>query len=885
MNDRTLWQQADAVLDTLLDLPEDERAARITALQLAPDLHQCVRLLLQAHAREDGVLDTPVLDGAPARVSAINMIGRQFGSWVIDTEIGRGGMSVVYRAHHVGHPERHSALKLVTLGALIGVGSERFQREQSILARLNHPHIAPLFDAGVSIDGTPWLAMGLVEGERIDQWCNAHGLDIRSRVHLLLDVCDAVAYAHRNLVVHRDLKPSNVLVDRSGHVRLVDFGIARLVDEDADATATAARALSPQYAAPEQFHGALPATTMDVYGLGALLYTLLVGHPPRRHGESEATEPTAPSRAASMASTAVTGIVHQLRGDLDAIVLKALATDPLRRYATVEALAADARCWLEDKPVQARTLGRWGYGWRLLRQYKWTITAAAAIVLSLTLGLLSTLWQSARAEREAERAVRVRDFLADVFQASIPRDGTIPNALQILDAGTKMANTTLITSDPQAAADVLFITGATRNGLSDWTGAMSDLTQARRLLSGTGAQETAEFARIERAMSVAQSRLGRNEEALHHAQHAHEIASRVEMPTEDRLDMAIGLSLKEIQSHRFDEAQQRLRGVMEGMNAAGLTGGMLHADALNTMSLLLSMSGRPASEQVPIQEERLRALSHMREDDPGYFAFVLADLVPTFRRAEQYARAEALGLESVAISDRLYHEPHLMTAVATCNLGWLYLEISRVTEARSWLDRTISIDRAISRADVHAESCLEGRAQAAALLGDLDAASADLDAAERMLAQQGVSRSLAWTSLRALQATLASQRGNLELAETLLHQAEYDHLPEAASRPRALDLALAELSLLRGEHSVAEARLSDLREKFKPHALQRYWPRPWALSYLVALQSGNEAQAHAFAQDIGRGIALMAADNELKPLIERCLRLGAEEPMACRIAM
>src|SRR5690606_19650507 len=219
------WREADAALDRLLDLPPHERAAALPALDLAPEGRACVARLLAAHSSTDGVLERPLRRGPAPDALA----GRQLGGWTVEQEIGRGGMAVVYRAFRDDGPQRRTAaIKLLTLGALAGLGPARLHNEHAMLARLNHPHIVPLFDAGVADDGTPWLAMALVDGVHIDAWCRLRALDARAIVRLFLDVCEAVAYAHQNLVIHRDLKPSNVLVDAHGHVRLLDFGISRL---------------------------------------------------------------------------------------------------------------------------------------------------------------------------------------------------------------------------------------------------------------------------------------------------------------------------------------------------------------------------------------------------------------------------------------------------------------------------------------------------------------------------------------------------------------------------------------------------------------------------------------------------------------------------------
>ncbi|MGB5938714.1 MAG: serine/threonine-protein kinase, partial [Rhodanobacter sp.] len=292
-SERELWVRADALLDRLLDLAEPERAPTLAAMSLPPELLDRVQRLLRAHARS-GALEQPlpwVADGESAGERAAGgMVGRAIGGWELQRELGRGGMSVVYLAcRGEGAHRQRAALKLLTLGALAGDGLRRFRHEQAILTRLNHPHIAHLHEAGETADGTPYLVIELVEGERIDQWCDARCLSVRERVALVLDVCAALAYAHRNLVVHADLKPSNVLVDGEGHVRVVDFGIGRLLDEELiEATQSRARALTPQYAAPEQLAGARATTAADVFGLGALLYRLLCGRPPRpaAHGRA-----------------------------------------------------------------------------------------------------------------------------------------------------------------------------------------------------------------------------------------------------------------------------------------------------------------------------------------------------------------------------------------------------------------------------------------------------------------------------------------------------------------------------------------------------------------------------------------------------------------------
>ena len=407
--ERLAWQQADRILDDLFDLPPDTRHARLAALALAPDLQQRVERLLAALQDADGVLDHPEKLVLPVPADALR--GRRLGRWELDGEIGRGGMSVVYQAHSVEGPAgQDAAVKVLTLGALAGSGREQFLREQDLLLRLRHPYIAPMHDAGIAGDGTPWLAMARVEGERIDAWCDARGLAVAARVRLVLQVCEALAHAHRNLVIHRDIKPSNVLVDDDGRVRLLDFGIARLADAaEAERTATALRALTPEYAAPEQFSGAPATTAMDVYGIGALLYRLLAGVPPRAPGLRSAVAPVLPpSRAAranaDIAGDARRGLRRLLRGDLDAIVMKALAPEPEARYPGVDAFADDLRRWLDGKPVRAQPPSLRYRARKFAARNRLSIAASAALLLALLGGLATTLWQAGIAREEAARA-------------------------------------------------------------------------------------------------------------------------------------------------------------------------------------------------------------------------------------------------------------------------------------------------------------------------------------------------------------------------------------------------------------------------------------------------------------------------------------------------
>lgn len=413
--DRDAWRLADEAFAALLDVAAPDREAALAAMALASDIEARVRRLLAADAGAAGLLDRPIAQ--PAATAA----GRRLGPWILDRELGRGGMAVVWRARRADDPERLAAVKVLTVGELADGGLERFRREQRVLARLDHPHIATLLDAGVEPDGTPWLAMRLVEGVRIDDWCRERRLDARARVRLVLDVAGAVAFAHRNLIVHRDLKPSNVLVDGDGHVRLLDFGIARLVDDTrTEATATLHRALSPPYASPQQYAGLPASTADDVFGLGALLYVLLAGVPPRRDRDPRVTD-VPPSRVPRPADgRAALPDPREVRGDLDAIAMRALAEKPSARYPSVEALADDLERWLAGRPVRARGVG-WLYRSRRFLARHWAVASLSTFAMvSLVVGAGVALDRARVAEGQRARAEAVQEFLLGIFAANQP---------------------------------------------------------------------------------------------------------------------------------------------------------------------------------------------------------------------------------------------------------------------------------------------------------------------------------------------------------------------------------------------------------------------------------------------------------------------------------
>jgi len=418
--DRERWQRLKELLADTLERPPRER--RHFVAQACPD-DAALRAELEslvAAAEGTGPLDQSpaagLLDALSAEAAAAphDASGQRLGDYRLIALIARGGMGEVYRAERAdGQYEQQVAVKIVREGADTRFLLDRFHAERRILATLDHPNLAKLLDAGVSPEGAHYVVMDLVDGGLpIDAYCTEHALPLADRLRLFRSLCQVVDYAHRQGVVHRDLKPGNILVGRDGVVKLVDFGIAKRLDPAGDRTATAMRALTPQYASPEQVRGEPVTAASDIYSLGVVLYRLLTQASPygRATDDNYAltraicdTEPPPPSRALDDAPRTRR---RQLEGDLDAVVLMALRKDPRRRYASAEAMADDVFRHLEGLPVQARR-GAWSYrAGRFVLRHRAAVGAVMLANLALVAGIAFAGYQAYEAHRQRERAER-----------------------------------------------------------------------------------------------------------------------------------------------------------------------------------------------------------------------------------------------------------------------------------------------------------------------------------------------------------------------------------------------------------------------------------------------------------------------------------------------
>jgi tRNA A-37 threonylcarbamoyl transferase component Bud32/tetratricopeptide (TPR) repeat protein len=400
-----LRDEVMSLFQELADLAPPAREAYYAGHEVPADLRTEVESLLRFD-RDAGSLTNHIAEAAEELLAADGSVRNQvmWGPYRVIRPLGRGGMGAVYLAERTdGEVEQYVAIKVVRSSADLPAFQERFLRERRILASLNHPGIARLFDAGHTSDGQPYLVMEFIDGVAIDTYCAQ--LHLRGILKLFLAVCEAVSYAHRNLIIHRDLKPSNILVDAAGRPKLLDFGIAKILDTSEDAS-TLVRILTPEYASPEQMRGEAHSTATDIYSLGAVLHKLLAGEAPK----------TSDLAADKLLASPPSPMQMDIPRDIRFVVRKALRADPDERYSTADAFAEDIRAFLNNRPVRARAGNAWYRARKFVRRYWVPVTAGAVAVIGLSTGLYIANRERSIAE---QRFLQVRQLANKVFDIDV----------------------------------------------------------------------------------------------------------------------------------------------------------------------------------------------------------------------------------------------------------------------------------------------------------------------------------------------------------------------------------------------------------------------------------------------------------------------------------
>ncbi len=843
--DPARWTTIQTLFEAALDRdPADRDAFLREAAAEDADLYREVASLLnvEVHTLFQGfAADAVDLPGL------LSLDGERVGPYRIATEIGRGGMGAVYRAERDdGTFEQTVALKLVKRGMDSEAIVQRFQQERQILARLQHPHIARLLDGGIADDGRPYFAMEFVRGEPITAYCDARALGIDARLALIEQVCAAVAFAHRSLVVHRDLKPSNILVteDEDGHpqVKLLDFGIARLIDAEqgSSLTWTGLRPMTPEYAAPEQIRGEPVTTAADVYALGTLLYELLTGRrphalyrdDPKRLEQAILEEaPTPPSLAVSQAvsadapsdravtpegvantrGTSPERLSRRLAGDLDTITRKALGKEIDERYSSAEALAEDIARHRAGLPIRARRATA-GYRVRkFVSRHRTGIATAAGVValLAAVIGVYTArlATERDRAQLEAAKSAEVAEFLTGLFQGSDPLEnlGDTLSVRGLLVAGTERIDRELV-GQPLVHADLLVVLGDIYLNLGD-------PARAEPLLR--------------RAVTLRRTH-GSDDAALASSLRTHGTALR--------------------RADQLDEAEAALA---EALRLQDATLGRSHretAKTLRDLGQLAQLQGDYETAETRLRES-LAIQRTVLPDTTPEIAVTLSDLGQLMERVGRLDEAETLILEALIIDQRVYGDEHPHVATDLSNLGIIRREKGDAAAAESAYRQAFAISRNVY-GDDHPETATVMR-NLASVLRDQEAYDEALDLYERALAirrdRLGPDHPRVANLLNSL-GRLHAERGDLDAAIAIHEEALAIYRRSEHPEPALVAPALHNLASLRddqGQSAEAEAlyraSLATLREALPPGSTDLAFPITSLGTFLMKQEAYPEA--------------------------------------------
>ncbi|MEO8201971.1 MAG: serine/threonine-protein kinase, partial [Gemmatimonadota bacterium] len=673
--DATQWDIVKSMFEELAALESPARVERLSSLAVSdPLIYRELAGLLEASDSLGDRFEHGAAVATGLAFTEIGLTGQTIGAWHIVREIGQGGMGAVYEAHRVDDQyTKRVAIKTIAAGRASDSLLRRFRHERQILARLEHPNIASLLDGGLTPDGQPYFVMEFVEGTPLDEWCRGHRSTVNDRLSIFRQVCSAVQYAHEQLVIHRDLKPRNILVTDDGTVKLLDFGIAKVVDpaqsDDASLTLTGALPMTAAYASPEQRRGQPVATASDIYSLGVVLYELLTGSRP--HGTMPADSfdraPVPPSRAVTETAAATTSNGSDLRrlrrslsGEIDSIVLKALRPEPDKRYRSVQQFADDVERFLQGLPVTAQS-GALGYrASKFIRRHSVAVLAGALAVIALAGGTMISLYQARVARRERDHAVReakrtsqVTAFFQDVLASARPqREGRAVTVVEAIDSSIARIDSSF-SADPDLRAAIKLTLGATLNDMFLYERArplLADAYQIRHVIDGPVPSKDQADALFDLANIEAQVGDAGRAESLYRVS----LGMLGRQPDPDSADIYEGWSnVAEamLNQGKLNEAAALYDTVARALDRLKPDDVELRGVTRANRGTALAQLGRSV-EAEPVLREAVHLFEQSRGLDDPRVASALQPLAGTLILNEKYAEAESVARRATTINER-----------------------------------------------------------------------------------------------------------------------------------------------------------------------------------------------------------------------------------------
>jgi serine/threonine protein kinase len=715
------WDQVKELFALALERDPEERSSFLRQACAGDDsLRTEIESLLSSFDGAPTFLeDCPAADLLSAR--SRGMTGRRIGAYRILREIGQGGMAVVYLGERDDQNYRKQvAIKMVKPGIGTEQVLQRFRNERQTLASLDHPAIVKLLDGGSSEDGSPYLVMEYVEGLPIDQYCDRNQLSIDDRLRLFCDVCAAVQYAHQSLVIHRDLKPGNILITKEGLPRLLDFGIAKLLNPECLQTPLVTRIdgrpMTPEYASPEQVRGDPVTSATDAYSLGVLLYEILTGERPYQVADSSwreierlvcESEPLLPSTRVSTdrerrKTTAERRmvepkqLVRSLRGDLDWITMKALAKEPSRRYATASELSADIGRYLCHEPVLARPVSATYRARKYVRRHPVGVTVAAGLVLLLAGFAGTQAIELRRITRERDRANRVTEFMEEMFKVSNPSEarGNTITAREVLDKASKDIDTGL-SRDPELQAQMMQVMGDVYRGLGLFPRAQLLYQRSADIRRRVLGRDNAETLLSIDGLAWVLNQEGHSAGAEKLQRETVEIRRRVfGVQNLDTLKSMSNLGWTLDREGRYAEAEKLDREVIDIRRRVLNTEDRDTLAVMGNLGSTLSHEGRYA-ESEKLKRETLDLQRRILGPEQPETLTAMNNLAAILEREGHYADAEKLQRETLDLQRRVLGPEHPDTLRSMSNLGHTLVVEGRLTEAEQLQREVLGIKQRV----------------------------------------------------------------------------------------------------------------------------------------------------------------------------------------------